>query len=88
MAAFNLVPGGGQRFGDIARRHRAVELPGLAGLADDDDLDAVELGRHLARAALEFGVARLEIGASDLEFLLVGVCRAHALPRGRRKLRA
>src|ERR1700678_1302138 len=79
MAAFNLVPGGGQRFGDIARRHRAVELPGLAGLAYNDHLDAVELGRHLVRAALEFGVARLEIGASDLEFLLVGLCRAQRL---------
>src|SRR3984957_2886412 len=79
MAAFNLVPGGGQRLGDVARRHGAVELTGLARLADDDHLDAVELGRHLVRAALEFGVARLEIGATNLEFLLIGLSRPQRL---------
>src|SRR6185437_9167503 len=79
VAAVDLVPGGGQRLGDVARRHRAVELPGLARLADDDHRHPVELAGDLVRGALELVIARLEIGASRLELLLVGLGRPHRL---------
>ena len=39
----------------------------------------VELGRDLVCAALELVIARLEIGALALEFLLVGLGRAQSL---------
>ncbi len=64
-------PGGGDRLRDVASRNRAVELPGFAGLANDDEALAVEHGRLVGGVALEFVVARLEIGALALELLLV-----------------
>ncbi len=79
VAALHPVSGGGQRFGDVARRHRTIELPRLAGLTNDDDPHPVELARNLIRAALELMIARFEIGAAALEFLLVGLGRAQGL---------
>ena len=47
--------------GDVARRHRAVELAGVAGLADGEEGLAVELGGDRLGLLLQLEVARLEL---------------------------
>src|SRR5271166_2482947 len=79
MAALDGEARGGQRLRDVARRHRPIELSGLAGLANDDHRRPVYLGGNLVGAALELVVARFEFGALGLEFLLVGLGRAQRL---------
>src|SRR5690606_26369367 len=62
-----------QRFGEIAAGYRAIEVPGLAGLTNDDECLPVELlgdGRGFV-AALK--VAGFDVGALRLKPLAVGV---------------
>ena len=70
---------GGQQFGDVAGRHRAVELAGLAGRAHDDEALAVELLGDLAGLRLALEGAGFELGALALELLLVGFVGAQRL---------
>ena len=72
-------PARGHRVGDVARGDRAVELAALAGLADDDDGDAVELLRHLLRLAAALEILGLELGALLLEIGEVLLGRAQRL---------
>ena len=61
----------GHELGDVARGHGAVELAGVAGLADGEEGLAVELGGDRLGLLLELEVARLELGAVLLEALEV-----------------
>src|SRR5262245_48842148 len=72
----------GDGFGDVAGRNRAVELAGVAGLADNDEALSVELGRHGLGVALELEVARFELGALALEALAIGFGSAQRLALG------
>src|ERR1051325_9137049 len=60
--------------GDVAARHRAVELAGLRGLAQHHEALAVEAAADLLRFAAHLGVARLEVGlhAFVLRLVLLG----------------
>ena len=44
--------------GDVARGHRAVQLTGVAGLADGEEGFAIEFGCHCLGFFFEFEVAR------------------------------
>ena len=76
----------GDRLADVARRHRSVELAGLASLADDDEAEAVKLLGDDARFGLEFEIARLELAALAFEFLLVGFGGAQGLAMRQQKI--
>ena len=78
--------GGRSHLGDVAGRDRAVELPGLAGLADDDEGLAVELGGDLLGLALALEVAGLELGPLGLEALAVGLGGAERLALGQEEV--
>ena len=69
LVALHLEAAGGHRVGEVAGRDRAVELAGLAGLADDDEGLAVELGGDRFGLVLAIEVAGLELGALGLEAL-------------------
>src|SRR5262249_60758610 len=58
---------------------RAVEMPGLAGLADDDDGDAVDLAGDAFGLLAAGEVVGLQLGALLLEAGLVGVGGAKRL---------
>ncbi len=71
--------GFGDRLGDVARRDRAVELAALAGLADDDDAQPVELAGDRFRLALAIEVGGLELRPLGLEIGEVRLGRPHRL---------
>src|SRR5262249_37580085 len=54
-------------FGETGGGHRAVELSGLAGLADDDEGLSVDLGGDRLGLLAPFEVARLEMRALRFE---------------------
>ena len=89
LAARDREAAGVDRLGEVAGRDRAVELPGLAGLADDDEGLAVELGGdRLGLAACARGCApRAGRARASKRLRLASVARS-ALPCGSRKLRA
>jgi hypothetical protein len=63
----------------VAGGHRAVELTGLTGLADDDEALAGELGRYGFGLGFELEVARLELGTLALEAGAIGFGGAQRL---------
>src|SRR5262245_43818257 len=70
---------GGDDLDDVARRHRAVELTGVAGLTNGSEALALELGGHCLRLLLQFEVARFQLGAVRFEALEVLLCGAQRL---------
>ena len=71
LAAVDGEAARGHQLGDVARGHRAVELAGIAGLADGEEALAGELGRDRLGLLLQLEIARLELGAILLEALEV-----------------
>ena len=70
------------RLGDVARRHRAVELAGVAGRADGDEGLALELRGDGLGFLLELEVVGLELRALGLEVgAVVGGCAQRLLLR-------
>src|SRR5262245_63575024 len=76
----------GEQLRKIARRHRAVELPGLGGLTQNREGLAVELGADLLSFALELEIARFELRLHGLEALLVVGGGAQGLALGQEKV--
>src|SRR5262249_50864017 len=67
LAPLDLEALGGERLGDVGRRHRSVERLGLAHLAGDDDLDGGQpLGDRLGDA-LFVGFPGVELRALALD---------------------
>ena len=73
LVAVDREAAGRDGLGDVAGRHRAVELAGLAGLADHREALAVELFGDLRGLALQLEVAGLELRALRFEPLGVGL---------------
>src|SRR5665213_1000232 len=70
---------GGHRVGDVARRHGAVKLAALAGLADDGDGDAVERLGHFLGFALALEIGGFELRPPGLEIGQIVLGRAQRL---------
>src|SRR5690606_10040180 len=82
LTALDLLTIGDQRLGDVAGRHRAVELAGFGGLADDDDRLALEVGGDLLGFRAAFGIAGLDRLALGLEPGAIGGIGAQCLALG------
>ena len=85
-ARATLKPPAVDRVGEVAGRDRAVELAGLAGLADDDEGLAVELRGDRCGLALALEVAGLELGALGFEALGVVLGGAERLALGQQEV--
>ena len=75
-----------QRICDVACRHRPIELPGFAGLADNDDAHAIDTGRDLGGLLAALLVALLYVLAFGLEALAVGFGGAERLALGQKEV--
>src|SRR5262249_30324378 len=80
----HLVPFDGEAaFGDgggnVAGRDRAVKLPALASLADDDEAMPVKLGRYGLRLRFQLKVTCLKLRSLALEALAIGLSGAECL---------
>ncbi len=69
----------GHRRGDVAGGDRAVELTGVASLADHDEALAAELALHRLRFRFELEIAGLELCPVALEALAIGFRGAQRL---------
>ena len=67
LPTIDAEPTGGDHLGNVARGDGAVELAGIAGLADGDEALALELGGDRLGLLLEFEVTGLELAAVLLE---------------------
>ena len=67
LAAVDAEAAGGDHLGQIARGDRAVQLAGVAGLADGEEGLALELAGDGLGFLLQLEVARLQLGALAFE---------------------
>ncbi len=79
LAAVDGEAAGGDGLGDVARRHRAIELAGVAGRADGDEDLAFELLGDGLGLFLELEVVGFELRALGLEVGAVVLGRAQRL---------
>ena len=67
----------GHRIGNVAGRNRAVQLPALAGLADDDDGKTLDFAADFRRLGPALQVVGFELSALGLEIGQILFCCAH-----------
>ena len=79
LAAVDGEAAGGDGFGDVARRHRAIKLAGVAGRADGDEDFAFQLLGDGLGLFLELEVVGFELRALGLEVGAVVLGRAQRL---------
>ena len=88
LIAADVETASGDRVGDVAGRHGAVKLTGLAGLTQSDEALAVELVGDGLRFVLQLEVAGLKLHALRLEALLVAFVGAQGLALGQKEVAA
>src|SRR4029079_13172163 len=86
LAAFDGESTLGDRGRDVARGARAIELAGIAGLADDDEAFPLQLIGNRACFRFQLEIARLKLRPLFFEALAIGLGGAQRLALGEEKV--